>query len=412
MDRGWHRGRSHPWARAIAAFTVLLAMGMAPFLWALPASAAPIALTAAGGSTTPPGARDSGAAGSAAVARDIVPNPVPGWNAVSPVVLDPLAARLQRTESGLTGRQAQVAIEGWTNTNHTGSLVVLLVRFGGALQDPGRAARTAALDGCASATGQRAVSTAAVPSIAGSTEAICAFGGTTYDGAVVTWLRGDVLADVQGIGGQALTTTQIVAIAKRQDRALPAPLVATVDTSRLILRSLLALAALLALVAATVLVVRYLRRPAPALESPPARFDWTASQYPDVSPYPGVPPSAPDGHVLPPADIPPFAPPRAVTRAPIPVPELQLAPAAVPSLTTSPIAAPPTAACPIAVPALAASPIAVPSTAAPTPIAVALPVAVGWHPVDGDAAHVRFWDGRRWSARLRWTGTEWIDVPS
>ena len=411
MDRGWHRGRRHPWARAVAAFTVLLAMGTVPFLWVLPASAAPVAppatVTAAGGSTSPAGSAASGAAGNTSVGRDIVPNPLPGWNAVSPTVLDPLAARLQQTESDLTGRQALVAIEGWANTDHTGSLVVLLVRFGGALREPGLAARTAALDGCAGATGQRALSTTTVPSIAGSTEAICAFGGTTYDGAVVAWLKGDVLADVQGIGGQALTTSQIVAIAERQDRALPGTFVAASDTSRLVLRSLLGLVALLALVAAVVLVVRYLRRPASAPEAPPERFDWTASQYPDVSPYPGVPPSVRDDGVLPPADIPPFAPPIPATRDPIPVPELELVtPAAsspapipiAPSRTTTPSAGP--------------SPMAVPSLTAPDPVATAVPVAVGWHPVDGDATHLRFWDGRGWAARLRWTGTEWMDVSS
>lgn len=381
MTGGWEGQRSRRWVRVVGSVGVLLAFGwlpLLPLLWAPPASAAPVTVTAAGGPSTPGESSGPGAAGNSAMARDIVTHPVPGWNAVSPVVLDPLAARLQQTESNLTRRQALVAIDGWTNAEHTGSLVVLLVQFGGALQGPRQATRAAALDGCASATGQRALSTTTVPSIAGSTEAICTVGGSTYDGAVVTWLQGDVLADVQGIGGQALTTSQIVAIAQRQDRELSSSLMATAGKSRLIVRSALAAVALLALVAAGVLVVRYLRRPAPAPEPLPARFDWTASQYPDVSPYPGVPPSGPDGRGPPQAGIPPFTTPHIVPRGPIPVPELLL----VPSTTSAP------------------------ATTAPAT------VAVGWHPIDGDAAHVRFWDGRQWTTRLRWTGTAWTEVPS
>lgn len=411
MDWGWQRGHRRPWRRAAAACAVYLAVGTGPFLWGLPAAAAP-AVVAAGGMTSPNGSGTSGAAGNTAVGSDILPNPVPGWNAVSPTVLDPLAARLQRTESDLTGRQALVAIEGWANADHTGSLVVLLVRFGGALQDPDLAARTAALDGCAGATGQRALSTTTVPSIAGSTEAICAFGGTTYDGAVVAWLKGDVLADVQGIGGHALTTSQIVAIAERQDRALPEAAVATSDTVLLLLRSLLGLVALLAIIAAAVLVVRYLRRPAPAPEAQPLRFDWTSSQYPDVSPYPGVPPSGPEGDLPAPADIPPFIPPRTVTRDPIPVPELEIVPAALSSLAALSTAALSATAPSTIAPSTARPPIAVPSLAVPTPIIPAAPVAEGWHPVNGDTTHVRFWDGHRWTASLRWTGAEWTEDSS
>jgi hypothetical protein len=33
----------------------------------------------------------------------------------------------------------------------------------------------------------------------------------------------------------------------------------------------------------------------------------------------------------------------------------------------------------------------------------------GWHPVQGDATRLAYWDGARWSAFRQWDGTQWVD---
>jgi hypothetical protein len=36
--------------------------------------------------------------------------------------------------------------------------------------------------------------------------------------------------------------------------------------------------------------------------------------------------------------------------------------------------------------------------------------AVGWHDVDGDTYHRRYWDGQSWTSEMRWRGNEWVQT--
>jgi hypothetical protein len=38
------------------------------------------------------------------------------------------------------------------------------------------------------------------------------------------------------------------------------------------------------------------------------------------------------------------------------------------------------------------------------------PLPQGWHPVAGDARHLAYWDGTRWTAQLHWDGSSWVDA--
>jgi hypothetical protein len=38
------------------------------------------------------------------------------------------------------------------------------------------------------------------------------------------------------------------------------------------------------------------------------------------------------------------------------------------------------------------------------------PPTAGWHPVNGDQTHLRYWDGNSWTAERKWDGSEWIDA--
>ncbi len=38
------------------------------------------------------------------------------------------------------------------------------------------------------------------------------------------------------------------------------------------------------------------------------------------------------------------------------------------------------------------------------------PPTPGWHPVDGDQTHLRYWDGQAWAAERNWDGSNWIDA--
>jgi hypothetical protein len=51
----------------------------------------------------------------------------------------------------------------------------------------------------------------------------------------------------------------------------------------------------------------------------------------------------------------------------------------------------------------APSPMPIPSlTPSPRP---------GWYPEAGNAYQQRYWDGKAWTAHLRWNGSSWVDVP-
>jgi hypothetical protein len=38
------------------------------------------------------------------------------------------------------------------------------------------------------------------------------------------------------------------------------------------------------------------------------------------------------------------------------------------------------------------------------------PKEIGWYPLDGDPHSQRYWDGRHWSAHLRWDGAAWVEA--
>ncbi len=47
-----------------------------------------------------------------------------------------------------------------------------------------------------------------------------------------------------------------------------------------------------------------------------------------------------------------------------------------------------------------------------TPIPLPPPRPPGWSPVDGNPSEQAYWDGRGWTARMRWNGETWVDVPT
>jgi hypothetical protein len=53
--------------------------------------------------------------------------------------------------------------------------------------------------------------------------------------------------------------------------------------------------------------------------------------------------------------------------------------------------------------------VAFPGPVAPTPFEPANPTDAGWYPIDSDPNRQRYWDGTKWTERLRWDGTAWVD---
>jgi hypothetical protein len=52
-----------------------------------------------------------------------------------------------------------------------------------------------------------------------------------------------------------------------------------------------------------------------------------------------------------------------------------------------------------------------PLTAWPPPVNGSVgPTAAGWYPVQGDPHEQMYFDGTRWTTRIRWDGTAWVDA--
>ena len=375
---GWARTRRRQAALVFGAALVTLTM----------TTAAVTALTA-----TP-----AGAAGDPSLDRLLLVNPVPGWGLLSPGVLRSLVSFEDRTESAATNEPATSAVEGWQGDSDTQRLILVMVRLPTNIPYVDHNSREGVIAGCASATGNSPTDVGPDADVPGSEEGSCSGTnqlGHTIDATVMTWIRGNVIVFLIGVG---LPTAHVESIAFHQDRAIPASGVQDASSETGVVVAVVAgLVVAVGLVTTVLLRRRAQRRRAAA--SVPA---WSAPGW--------APPVWTPGNVGPPAEWMPDPTGRYELRYWSGL-EWTEHVSTHGVATLDPLAAAP----PVASDRVAGDQVPGDSSGGPAvggfPVGGAgVPPAVGTLSADG----VSFWNGVGWRSttstdgRMRWTGTQWV----
>lgn len=171
----------------------------------------------------------AGAAGNRNLDRDIIADPIPGWQSLPASQVSQTASRIQAVESASlvgTGFTTATAAEGWQAPSSSSTFVlVILIDLSASgkseaelSQQAALAAGAAAVSFCAGASGASPVSDRPLLSIPTSHQAVCA--DKALDGmnlGVVAWGKANVLALVASSTG----LTRLDAVALQEYTAMP-----------------------------------------------------------------------------------------------------------------------------------------------------------------------------------------------
>jgi hypothetical protein len=248
-------------------------------------------------------AQPAGAAGNRVLDRDIIADPIPGWQSLPAAQVNETASRVQSVETASvagSGITTATAAEGWQAPSSS-STFVLVILIGlsshkkadaAVTQHAAVAAGAAAVSFCAGASGASPISDRPLLSIPTSHQAVCAdkaLNGTSL--AVVTWGKANVLAVVSASTG----LTRLDAVALQEYRAMPATVSSLAaatpsDSSTAVIIAVVAVIVLMAVVVA-LLASRRRRRLALATGPGYGTGDFLAGVYPSSAP--SAPPTAP-----------------------------------------------------------------------------------------------------------------------
>jgi hypothetical protein len=243
----------------------------------------------------------AGAAGNRALDRDIIADPIPGWQSLPAAQVNETASRIQSVESASlvgSGVTTATAAEEWRDPSSS-STFVLVILIGlssdkksdtAEVQHAAAAAGTAAVSFCAGASGASPISDRPLLSIPTSRQAVCAdkaLNGTSL--AVVAWGKANILAVVAASTG----LTRLDAVALREYQAMPVTgstlTSAAGDSSTAVIIAVVAVIVVMAVVLALVVTTRR-RRIALSTGSVYGPHVFPAGAYP--SGVPGAPPTA------------------------------------------------------------------------------------------------------------------------
>ncbi|MDA8379311.1 MAG: hypothetical protein M0020_00505 [Actinomycetota bacterium] len=375
------------------------------------------------------GTPDAWAAGSPRLDPYIISNPEPGWIKAPASALQSSLSSLTANLSKSLGARITSAGGEWASPTTGEALLILIFRMPNTIPNPGQRSKTAADAECATATGTVS-STASVPSVSGSTEIVCASGsGVTMH--AIWFIRNNTLVNLTYVSlssASALgsSSSRLAAIAARENAAVPSSGIDPPSTGLGVgILIGIGVGVLLIVVGIILFSVRRSRRslalaPAPAPGAMagdpwgPQGTGWgsvpvgtwsvpaTGTGVPESSPVgqPGVPLGATQSGPLPfqgsgsqaPAigSLPSFETVMGRLTSDDEVAQVETAPG---GKETTPTAGGGT-------------------SESPAPAGDAVPDAerpVGWHPVEGDPQHQRYWDGTTWTSTIRWDGAAWID---
>ncbi len=384
----------------------------------------------------------AGAAGDPMLDGLILKAPVAGWAAAPTAQIAPVVARIQKIDADALPAAAagsvQVGAELWSSPSRGSILAVTLVRWPSHVTDLAQVVQASARQECVLVTGNNPSLSEPIAGLSGGTLSQCS--GQDRLGLVVVALKGDVseLVETYTVAGVGtpLAARRIERLAASQYAALPNP---PGDPLRTLVGVVVALAVVAGAAAVVAAAVTRRRRTRMAAGGPlPAAGGWAPAPSPGPSAWAGQAGATEAGGGRSPAQ--PMSPPVPAWPPPLPHPGGRRAASGTGTAAeprwARPAAPDPSAEVPL--PSLHLGPRdggthgggAAPNGPGAEPARMAgdtwpagsagesprprsggspppRPTVPGWHPHPDDPAVRRYWDGRAWTATVRWDGSRW-----